>query len=83
MIETTVSHFKNNIKSEIQHCIDHHEVLKVKTDEGENFIVIGENNWRAIEESVYLNHIPKLVESIHEAAAEPLAEGTPLEELVW
>jgi hypothetical protein len=30
-----------------------------------------------------LNQVPGLVESLHRAAAEPLADGTPLEELDW
>jgi len=37
----------------------------------------------AIAETIYLNIIPGMVDSIKEAAAEPLSEGIPLEELDW
>jgi hypothetical protein len=36
-----------------------------------------------MEETLYLNQFPGLVESIHHAAAESLDEGTPPEELDW
>ncbi len=47
------------------------------------FIVIGETDWRAIEETVYLNQVPGLAKSILKASEEPLSEGTPLKELDW
>ena len=37
----------------------------------------------AIAETIYLNGIPGMVDAIHAAAAEPLSEGTPLEEFEW
>ncbi len=58
-----------------------HEILKVKRKNGGDFVVISESDWRAIEETLYLNRIPGLVESIHNADKEPLDEGTPLGEI--
>jgi Txe/YoeB family toxin of toxin-antitoxin system len=43
--------------------------------------VLSEKDWLAIEETLYLNRIPGLVESIYEAAEEPIEEGTPPEKL--
>jgi PHD/YefM family antitoxin component YafN of YafNO toxin-antitoxin module len=45
--------------------------------------VLGAEDWRAIEETIYLNQIPGLVDSIHKAANEPLEKGTLLEKLRW
>jgi len=83
MLKTTVIKFRENFVSRIEQCIDNHEVLKVEREKGKNFIIIGEGDWIAIEETLYLNQIPGLAESIRKAAGEPLSEGTPLEELDW
>ncbi len=83
MLKTTVIKFRENFVSEIEQCIDNHEVLKVEREKGKNFIIIGEGDWSAIEETLYLNQIHGLAESIRKAAGEPLSEGTPLEELDW
>jgi PHD/YefM family antitoxin component YafN of YafNO toxin-antitoxin module len=55
----------------------------VKRRNGENFVVLGEKDWMAIEETLYLNRIPGLVKSIHKTAKEHIEGGTPLEELDW
>lgn len=83
MPETTANVFRKTLKSQIDTIIANHEILKVKRRNGENFIVIGENDWKAIEETLYLNQFPGLVESINEADREPIEDGTPLEELDW
>lgn len=83
MIETTANEFRKTLKTKVDACIKNHEVLKVKRRNGGDFIIIGENDWRAIEETLYLNRAPGLVESIHNAANEPLDGGTPLSEIDW
>ncbi len=83
MRETTANFFRQHLKSEVEQCISKHDVLRVNRRNGENFVVIGEADWNAIEETLYLNQFPGLVESIHESASEALEEGTPLEELAW
>jgi len=83
MQETTANEFRKRLKAEVDNCIRSHEVLKVKRRTGENFMVIGEEDWRAIEETLYLNQFPGLVESIHSAAQESVSNGTPLEDIDW
>jgi len=83
MIESTANYFRQHLKSQIDECITSHDVLRVKRRHGENFVVLGESDWKAIEETLYLNQFPGLVQSIHEAAQEALEEGTPFEELAW
>ena len=46
-------------------------------------VLIGEDDWNAIEETLYLNQFPGLVKSIKDAAKEPLDNGTLLEDLNW
>ncbi len=83
MIETTANHFRQHLKTQIDECITTHDVLRVTRRNGENFVVLGEGDWKAIEETLYLNQFPGLVQSIHNAAQEPLEEGTAFEELEW
>jgi PHD/YefM family antitoxin component YafN of YafNO toxin-antitoxin module len=83
MQETTANLFRQNLKSEVDRCIDNHELLRVTRRSGENFIVLSESDWKAIEETLYLNQVSGLVESIHLAANEPLDEGTRAEDIDW
>ena len=81
MLETTANEFRKKLKSEVDSCIRDHEILKVKRRNGENFVVLGEDDWRAVEETLYLNQFPGLVDSIHKASVESSAEGTGLGEI--
>ncbi|MDQ6987293.1 MAG: type II toxin-antitoxin system Phd/YefM family antitoxin [Mariprofundaceae bacterium] len=81
MIETTANEFRQTLKAKVDDCINNHDVLRVKRRNGGDFVVLGEEDWRAVEETLYLNQFPGLVDSIHQAAAEPLSGGTRLEDL--
>jgi len=81
MIETTANEFRQTLKAKVDDCINNHDVLRVKRRNGGDFVVLGEEDWRAVEETLYLNQFPGLVDSIHQAAAEPLCAGTRLENL--
>ncbi|MDQ6971340.1 MAG: type II toxin-antitoxin system Phd/YefM family antitoxin [Mariprofundaceae bacterium] len=81
MIETTANEFRQTLKAKVDDCILSHEVLRVKRRNGGDFVVLGEEDWRAVEETLYLNQFAGLVDSIHQAAAEPLSEGVSLKEI--
>ena len=69
------------LQQQVARCIESHDVLHVKQAEGESFVVIGAEDWQAIEETLFLNRIPGLVESIHQEVLEE--GGVPLKELDW
>ena len=50
---------------------------------GKNAVLIGEADWRAIQETIYLNAIPGLAESLIEASQKPFSESIPASELDW
>ena len=83
MKETTANEFRKRLKYYVDISVANHNPLRINRRNGENFVVIGEADWKAIEETLYLNQFAGLVESIHSAAAEALNEGTPLEDLHW
>lgn len=41
--------------------------VNIINNKGENAILLSENDWRNIEETIYLNSIPGFVDSIEEA----------------
>lgn len=46
-------------------------------------VLISKEDWNAIQETLYLQSIPGMMESINKGAAEPLEDCTPEEEIDW
>ena len=80
--EVTDQHFAQHLEHEIEKVIEGHEVLRVKRSRGD-FVILSDEDWRAIEETLHLNRVPGLVASLHEAAQEPVEDGVPVEDLDW
>lgn len=83
MKEVSAHRFRQNLKSEVDKVIEEHDVLRVTRRRGGDFVVLAADDWSAIEETLYLNRVPGLVESLRRAAEEPLEKGTQLEDLEW
>ncbi len=83
MNEVTANYFRQHLKKNVDQVIESHDVLHVTRRSGEDFVVLSAEDWHAIEETIYLNQVSGLVESIHRAAKEPIEKGTPLRELDW
>jgi PHD/YefM family antitoxin component YafN of YafNO toxin-antitoxin module len=80
--EVSARPFSENLDREVEKVAPNHEILRVRRDGGD-IVVLSADDWRSVEETLYLNKVPGLVESIHEAAREPLEEGTRVEDLDW
>ena len=83
MTEVSSNEFKAHLISKVDEVVENHTVLHVRRRRGGDFVVLSAEDWSAIEETLFLNRVPGLVESLHEAAAEPLDEGTSVEDLEW
>ncbi len=57
------------------------EPVTLTNNKGKNAVLIGEDDWNAIQETLYLCSIPGMRESILEASKEPLEESA--KELDW
>ncbi len=57
----------------IDETADAHEPVLI-TSKRNNAVLISEEDWRSIEETLYLSSVPGMVESIKEAANEPIEE---------
>ena len=83
MYEVSVNEFRAHLKREVDRVVEDRQVLRVTRRRGQDFVVVAADDWSAIEETLFLNRVPGLVESVHEAAAEPLADGERLQDLDW
>jgi antitoxin YefM len=83
MTEVSANRFRQHLKYEVDRAIAEHLPIRVRRRRGGDFVVLGADDWRSIEETLALNQVPGLVDTIYRAAAEPLAKGTPLAELGW
>ena len=57
--------------------------IAITNSRGKGAVLIGEDEWAAIEETLYLNSIPGMAESLVEGAAEPLSECVGEDALEW
>ena len=48
-----------------------------------NAVLVYESDWNAIQETIYLNSIPGMVESIREGMETPLEDCVPEEDVEW
>lgn len=64
----------------IDHASKSHEPIVITGKRG-NAVLISEDDWRSIQETIYLLNIPGMRESIREGLATPLEDCT--EEIDW
>ena len=69
--------------SQIIDKVAEHSKPIVISGEKNGAVLISREDWEAIQETLYLTSIPGMTKSIKEAAAEPIEECTPLEDIDW
>jgi len=62
---------------------EEHRPIYVTNKSGNNMVIISEDDWRSIEETIYLNSIPGMAESIIAAKNEPIKDCIPESEVEW
>ena len=83
MISITATSARKDIFNLIKRVNDDSTPVLITNNNGENAILIGENDWRSIEETLYLNSIPGLADSIIAANDAPDDEFVGIEDLDW
>lgn len=78
----TVREARDNLYRLIDEIAQSHQPITIKGKRNDA-VLISREDWEAIAETIYLNCIPGMVDSIKSASAESLSEATPLEELDW
>ena len=76
MTATTLTRAQKNLGQLIADVYDSIPVI-IASDDGKNDVLVPEEEWNSMQETLYLYSIPGMVESIIEAGQEPLSEYTP------
>ncbi len=69
----TVNQTQLDLAKVVAEINEKHQPILIKGSAG-NAILISEQEWNAIQETLYLQSIPGMVESIHQAAATPIED---------
>lgn len=82
MTNTNITKFRQKVFEYVNQAVEFNDVVNISTKNG-NAIIISEDEYNSMIETLYLKSVPGLAESIKEASAEPLedcAVYTPEEE---
>ncbi|MDR1311045.1 MAG: type II toxin-antitoxin system Phd/YefM family antitoxin [Burkholderiaceae bacterium] len=82
MINTDVTAFRKNIFSILEHTIKYNQPVNVSTKDG-NVVVISEEDYRNLTETLYLTSVPGLKKVIEQGIKTPLSECIPEKEAQW
>ena len=75
MTATTLTKAQKNLAQLVEDVNDScRPVIIVNEGSGKNAVLVSEEDWNSIQETMYLYSIPGMVESILEARQEPLSE---------
>ncbi len=77
-----VTEARQNIYRLIEDTISSSEPVQITYKKG-NVVLISEQDWRAIQETLFLLSVPGLRESIQEAENTPIKDMKTLEDLGW
>ena len=82
MINTSITSFRKNLFNMVQQTIKFNEPINVATKDG-NAVLISEEDYRSIEETLYLLSIPGMGESIVTAMNAPDSDFVDESEVEW
>ncbi|WP_312648910.1 type II toxin-antitoxin system Phd/YefM family antitoxin [Aminipila sp.] len=77
-----VTSARNNLFNLINEVNESHEPVQILGKKG-NAVIISEDDWRAIEEMLYLLSVPGLAKSIKEGVEMTIDECIPESEVNW
>lgn len=76
MTAINITQARNNLYKLVAEVNASSQPVTITNNRGKNGVLISEDDWNAIQETLYLNSIPGMTESILEAGREPVSEGT-------
>jgi PHD/YefM family antitoxin component YafN of YafNO toxin-antitoxin module len=82
MINVNVTSFRKSIFSILEQTIKHNEPVSINTKAG-NAIIISENDYNGLMETLHLSSIPKMKKVITEGLKTPLSECVSENEADW
>ena len=82
MINTNITNFRKNIFGMLEQTIKFNEPVNISTKDG-NAVVISEEDYNGLVETLYLSANPAMKEKIVEGLKTPLDECLPEAEVQW
>ena len=70
MTNTNITNFRNNLFDYVNQALDYNYVINVSTKSG-NVVVMGEDEYNSLIETLYLSSIPGVKEQLIESAKSP------------
>ena len=82
MLNTNITNFRKNIFGLLEQTIKYNEPVNISTKDG-NAVIISEEDYTGLMETLYLNSIPGMREKIIEGMNTPLEECIPENVVEW
>ena len=82
MLNTNITNFRKNIFDMLEQTIKFHEPIKVSTKDG-NAIIISEEEYNGLMETLHLSSVPTLNEKIIEGLLTPVEDCLHENEVQW
>jgi len=82
MYTTNVTNARSNLFTLVDSVVRAGEIVNINSKNG-NAILMSQEEYHNLIETLYLYSIPGYRQSIIEALSEPLEEGIPLDEVSW
>ena len=81
MEHLTAANARKNFDAVLGNVARFHEPVTIVSDDNNVAVIVSMDEWNSIQETLYLQSIPGMTESIKAAAAEPLEYGIPATEV--
>ena len=82
MTTITITNFRKNIYSLVENAVKFNEPVNITTKDG-NAVMISEDEYNGLIETLYLTSIPGMREKLTEGLDTPLDETISEEEVLW
>ena len=82
MLNINITNFRKNIFSMLEQTIKYNEPVTISTKDG-NAVVLSEEDYNGLIETLYLSSIPGMKERITEGIHTPTSECIPENEVEW
>ncbi len=82
MINTNITNFRKNIFGLLEQTIKFNEPINISTKNG-NAVIISEEDYNGLMETLYLSSIPNMKETIIEGLNTPIEECISENEVQW
>ena len=82
MLNTNATNFRRNLFGMLEQTVKYNEPVNISTKDG-NAVLISEEDYNGLMETLYLCSVPGLKEKILEGMQTPVEECVPADEVDW